>query len=90
MLLLFYEYVEDMATRREPFRDEHLALVRELHGQGLLKMAGAFTDPLDGAALVFATDDRAVVEEFVARDPYVKNGLVPAWRVRAWNVVVGG
>jgi uncharacterized protein YciI len=29
------------------------------------------------------------VETFVAADPYVRNGLVTAWRVRPWTTVVG-
>jgi hypothetical protein len=28
-------------------------------------------------------------EDFARNDPYVKAGLVTAWRVRQWNVVVG-
>ena len=39
---------------------------------------------------MWSTEDRAVVEAFAAADPYVLNGLVRSWRVREWNVVVGG
>jgi uncharacterized protein YciI len=53
-------------------------------------MAGAFADPVDGAALVFKADDPSVPRRFAQEDPYVKNGLIKDWRVRAWNVVVGG
>ena len=53
-------------------------------------MAGAFADPVDGAALVFRTDDPLMPERFAREDPYVKNGLVTNWRVRTWNVVIGG
>jgi uncharacterized protein YciI len=52
-------------------------------------MAGAFTDPLDGAAFIFRNVTRDEVAEFVAADPYVQNGLVPAHRIREWNVVIG-
>ena len=31
-----------------------------------------------------------MVEAFAQADPYVRNGLVREWRVREWNVVVGG
>jgi len=51
-------------------------------------MAGALAEPVDGAVLVFTTDDRSVVEDFVAKDPYVREGLVTAWRIRPWNVVI--
>jgi uncharacterized protein YciI len=87
--LLTYDYVEDIAARRAPLREAHLGLVRDLHDRGVLLMAGAVGDPIDGALLVFTAEDQAVVEEFVAQDPYVKGGLVTAWQVRPWNVVVG-
>lgn len=85
--ILFYEYVADVAERREPHRATHLSLLRELHEQGKLVMAGAYTDPLDGAALVFT--DRAAAESFVTDDPYIANGIVSHHRIREWNVVVG-
>ena len=86
--LLFYDYVDDIVERRAPFREAHLALVGEFHERGVLRMAGALVEPVDGAVLAFTTNDRSVVEDFVARDPYVQNGLVTAWRIRSWNVVV--
>jgi hypothetical protein len=30
-----------------------------------------------------------VVERFAAADPYVVHGLVTAWSVRPWDVVIG-
>ncbi|MGI8687579.1 MAG: YciI-like protein [Thermomicrobiales bacterium] len=87
--LLLYDVVDDFIARRAPFREAHLARVREAHGRGDLLLAGAFADPVDGAALVFTTDDRSVAERFAERDPYVQNRLVTDWRVRAWNVVTG-
>jgi uncharacterized protein YciI len=87
--VLQYDVVPDYLERRKPLRAEHLALVQTEHAAGRLVLAGAF-DPPEGALLVFRCDSAAEVEAFVARDPYVKQGLVTAWRVRAWNVVVGG
>jgi uncharacterized protein len=86
--LLFYDYVDDILERRAPFRQEHLAMAGKFREQGILLMAGALVEPVDGAVLVFATDDRSVVEGFVARDPYVREGLVTTWRIRPWNVVI--
>ena len=87
--LLTYDYVDDIATRRAPFREGHLGLVRDLHERGALLMAGAVGESIEGALLVFIAEDQAVVDDFVAQDPYVREGLVTAWRVRPWNVVVG-
>jgi uncharacterized protein YciI len=87
---LFYEYVPDVLEKRTPFRAGHLALARELNAAGKLLLAGAFDPPTDGALFVFRADSAAEVEAFVAKDPYVKNGVVTRHRVRPWNVVVGG
>lgn len=87
-LALQYDFVDDYLERRAAFRDDHLALARAAHESGELLLAGAFTDPADAGLLVWATDDRAVVERFVEQDPYVTNGLVLRWRIRSWNVVI--
>ena len=89
-VLLFYDYVPDVLERRAPFREVHLRLAREALARGELVMGGAFDDPVDGAALVWRAADAATIERFVAADPYVKNGVVTRWRIRPWNVVIGG
>ncbi len=86
---LVYDVVENFKDRRMPFREAHLRQVREAHDRGLLLLAGALGDPPDGALLVFSSDSAAAVEEFARADPYVREGLAVAWRVRPWNVVVG-
>ncbi len=86
---LFYDVVDDYLARRAEFREEHFRLVREAHRRGELLLGGAFSDPVDKALLVFRVPDRAVVEEFVRKDPYVTHGLVTRWEVRSWNVVIG-
>jgi len=88
-LALQYDLVDDYLERRPEFREEHLGLARAAHERGELALAGAFTDPPDGALLVWSTEDRSVVESFAQADPYVRNGLVREWRVRGWDVVVG-
>ena len=87
--VLFYDYVENVLEKRAPFRPDHLALANEYRERGELLMAGAFADPVDGAAFVFTVDDPARIEAFVAADPYVANGLVTSWRIREWTVVIG-
>src|SRR6266851_1980101 len=86
---LFYELVDDMITRRVPFREEHLRLARESRERRELVLAGALTEPVDRALLVFHVDDKSKVESFARKDPYVVNGLAKKWEVRPWNVVVG-
>jgi uncharacterized protein len=87
---LFYrEVVPDFITQRSAFREEHLGLAREAHSRGELVLAGALADPPDGALLVFRSGDETPAQEFVRKDPYVRNGLVKRWEIRSWNVVVG-
>ncbi len=86
---LSYEYVPDVIERRKPFREAHLAIARKHHQDGRLVMAGAF-DPPEGALFVFRAGSAAEVEAFARNDPYVQNGIVTSWKVRAWTVVVGG
>ena len=86
---LVYEVVPHFAERRAPFRDAHLRLVRDAQASGLLLFAGPLGDPPDGALLVFGADAPAVVEDFARADPYVTEGLVTAWRVRPWTIVIG-
>ncbi len=87
-LLLEYTLAEDYLERRAALREEHLALARAAFERGELLLAGALPDPYDRALLVW-TAERQVVEDFVARDPYVVRGLVTGWTIRPWNVVVG-
>ena len=87
---LFYDQVvDDFVSRRTPFRAEHLAMAKESHARGELRLAGALAEPADGALLIFRADSPAVAEAFAQNDPYVRNGLVKRWRVRSWTVVVG-
>jgi uncharacterized protein YciI len=87
--LLLYDVVRDYVERRAAFRTEHLQLAREAHARGELVLGGALDEPVDGAVLLFQGDSPAAAEAFAARDPYVRNGLVTRWRVRAWKTVVG-
>jgi hypothetical protein len=87
---LTYDVVPDYMERRTPLRPHHLKLVQEAYERGEIIMAGALGDPPDAALFVFRTSDINVVESFARNDPYVINGLVPNWKVRPWNVVVGG
>ena len=87
--LLLYDVVDDYVARRAPFRDRHLAHAAAAFDRGELLLAGALADPPDGAVLVFRADSPEVAERFARDDPYVIEGVVTGWRVRAWTVVIG-
>lgn len=85
--ILFYEYVTDMVDRRGPYREAHLARIREARDAGRVVMAGALGDPPHGGAIVFKDVEPDAIEEFVRADPYVQAELVTAHRIERWNVV---
>jgi hypothetical protein len=87
--LLFYEGAADYLERRPQFRGAHLEHAWAAADRGELVVAGALADPVDGAVLMFAGEDKSVAEDFARADPYVTNGLVACWHVREWTTVVG-
>lgn len=87
--LLFYDFGLDYLQRRPEFRTEHLKLAWAAANRGELVLAGAYADPVDGALLLFQGEAPEVASRFAEADPYVLNGLVLRWQVRAWNTVAG-
>ncbi len=86
---LVYDVVEHFAERRAPLREAHLRLLDDAHARGFLVMSGPLGDPPDGALLIFRAESAEPVEAFAQADPYVIEGLVTAWRVRPWTIVIG-
>jgi uncharacterized protein YciI len=84
--LLLYEYVPDMAQRREPYRGAHRDRITAEREAGVIVTAGAF-DPPTGGALVFKGVDPEYVEAFVTADPYMQGGLITSYSVRRWTTL---
>lgn len=87
--LLFYDLCADYVAKRAAFRDDHLRLAWAAHDRGELVLAGALTDPVDEAILLFQGETHDVARRFAESDPYVRSGLVTRWRVREWTTVAG-
>lgn len=87
--LLFYTVADDYLDRRGTYRNQHLEKAWASHGRGELLLAGALTDPVDTALLMFRGESREVAENFAKADPYVTNGLIKSWTVREWATVAG-
>jgi uncharacterized protein YciI len=87
--LMSYTLAPDYLERRAQHRSEHLALAWQAQERGELVLAGALAEPADRAILIFRGDSPKAAEDFAAVDPYVKHGLVTAWKVQPWNTVVG-
>jgi uncharacterized protein YciI len=87
--LMSYTLAADYLERRAQYRSEHLALAWQAQERGDLVLAGALTEPTDRAILIFQGESPKAAEDFAAIDPYVKHGLVTAWKIQPWNTVVG-
>src|SRR5262245_862247 len=87
--LLFYDVGDDYVARRAEHRGLHLKKAWAAVERGELLLGGVFSEPPEGAVLLFQGDSPSVAEEFARNDPYVTQGLVRAWRVREWKTVVG-
>ncbi len=82
--VLFYESAEDVGAKAPIHFAAHVAHAEEFRAAGTLSMMGTFEDPQkDGSMAVFAT--REAAQQFVDEDPFVLNGVVRSWEVRAWN-----
>ncbi len=86
---LFYRFVKDSKTVKQPFRSAHLRYAWEASARGELILGGVLSDPEDEALLLFTGDSPEIAENFASKDPYVLNGIVTQWQVRPWTTVVG-
>ena len=64
----------------------HKKRSQEWHKQGRLVMAGAFQDSPEGHLTTMGVlTSREAAEKFAQGDPFVRNGKVIRWYIRAWN-----
>ena len=86
--ILFYHTVHDYVEKRAPYRSEHLKLLNIELKKKHVVLGGALNDPTDQAVIIWNVEDKKIIEDFVASDPYVRNGLVSKYEIRSWNVVI--
>jgi uncharacterized protein YciI len=85
--LLIYTYVGDMAQRRGPYREAHLAHIAAEQAAGRILMAGATGNPVSGGAMAWQGVTVEHIEAFVAADPYNASGLITGYRIDPWTLV---
>lgn len=87
--VLLYESADDVLARAPTHFAAHEARLDEFHARGTLLMVGTFGDPqAEGSMAIFST--REAAEEFVAGDPFVRNGVVRRWELRDWDEILTG
>lgn len=87
--ILIYTYVEGYLEKRSPYRSKHFEVAQAAVASGYLLLGGATENPADQGVLIFKVESRSVIKDFIAKDPYVTNGIVTSWEIKEWNVVVG-
>ncbi|MFM7269061.1 MAG: YciI family protein [Cyanobium sp.] len=81
--VLWGTYCPDALERRTPFRDEHLAGLRQQKERGVLLTLG----PTEGSTHVFGiyeAEDQAAVEALVKGDIYWRQGIWTEVAVYHW------
>lgn len=85
--VVFYESSENVASKAPLHMERHSALIDEFVASGRLLLIGTFADPQkDGAMSIFPTREAAL--DFVARDPFVAQGVVKAWTLKEWREIL--
>jgi len=87
--VLIYESAENVAEKAPAHAAAHSSHAHAHHQRGSLLLIGPFENAQQhGAMGVFTTHEAA--EEFALTDPFVLNGVVSAWHVRAWHELLHG
>jgi len=84
--VVFYETAADGLTKAAANYPAHKARIDEFVRRGELLMVGTWADPAEGALAIFRT--REAAEDFVADDPFVKNGVVATVTLRDWKEIL--
>jgi uncharacterized protein YciI len=84
--VLLYESADDVVTKAPAHFPAHKGRLDEFHRRGEILMVGTFGDPqAEGSMAIFPT--REAAESFVAEDPFLLNGVVKGYQIRAWNEI---
>jgi uncharacterized protein YciI len=85
---VLYRYTDDSAGR-DAVRPTHRAYLSELVEDGFLRVSGPWSGGSPGALLIYVADSAEQVSALTAADPFVREGLVEEYEVRAWDAVLG-
>ncbi|MEX2586763.1 MAG: YciI family protein [Actinomycetota bacterium] len=80
-------YVEGAAEKRGPYREDHLARLEKLAGEGVLVVAGALAD-LSASVFILSVHSEDAVKAIVETDAYWKGGVWTDYSIRKMNRVI--
>jgi len=75
--------------RRMNARPDHLNMARTLKGENHLVVAGATLNEkgeMNGSVMIVTFDDEKQLQEWLDKEPYVKNGVWQHYEIRPFRV----
>jgi uncharacterized protein YciI len=76
-----------MATREQPFWNEHAAFIDKLVDKGFILMGGPLVDE-GGAMLIVNAQDENEVRETLKHDPWYEHGILRLETVKRWQIFI--
>jgi uncharacterized protein len=86
--ILFGSYCEDVLEKRAPYRDSHLAGLKQQQESGVLITLGP-TQDLTRVFGIYEAEDEATVRSLVENDLYWKHGIWIDYTVKEWIQAIG-
>jgi len=80
-------YLTEGAEARKVFMQEHVSHMSKLQSDGILKLAGKWSDDT-GAFLIVEAANKEEVHGFIEGDPHRKNGVY-SWEAKEVNIIRG-
>ena len=81
----------EAGARRQKVREAHLEGARAMTAAGTILVGGAMLDEegrMRGSAVIVEFPDRAALDDWLARDPYVTGGVWQRIEVKPFRVAV--
>jgi uncharacterized protein YciI len=76
-------YCDNVLERRAPYREAHLAGLKQQKADGVLITIGP-TQDLTQVFGIYEAPDQATVERLVEADPYWQHGIWTGYTVQEW------
>jgi uncharacterized protein YciI len=81
--VLWGTYCDNALEKRTPFREEHLAGLRQQKESGVLVTLGP-TETSSHVFGIYEADSREEVEKLIRADVYWRNGIWTAFEIHPW------
>ena len=81
--IMWGNYCEDALEKRTPYREAHLAGLKEQQERGILVTLGPTEDNTKVFG-IYEAESEAEVRKSIEADPYWQNGIWTDYEIKAW------